>query len=255
MLAMIFRIGQVDGQVDGELDGLLLCQANCDSGDRLFGPTKTTKTRTYPYKIAEFPSTTASFCKLGCQYYFAETPNNATCKNVCEYVYRIKTTTGYSDIAEQAVLECRDGCDIASQVCQAGFYCLHGTMSPCQSGTYRVAVTDVSIVSLKIAEQCTDCPPGRYRPQAKGKRIDDCTKCPIGKYANVAGSKIVSDCQRCPAGKSAEQEGLSSCKCINEGIPGSSSCDYTFTQNGETTTYFANDVDFYRESVPYMGRA
>ena len=57
----------------------------------------------------------------------------------------------------------------------------------------------------------------------------------------MTGSVLVSDCVRCPAGKFAEIEGMSECKCIT-----GSSCDME--------SYFAEEIDFYRESVPFEGR-
>ena len=99
-----------------------------------------------------------------------------------------------------------DGCDIALQVCQPGFYCNHGEMHPCQAGRYRETIDDLSIQSLNSATVCTECPPGRYRASERGKKEEDCSKCPRGKYASVTGSVLVSDCVRCPAGKFAEIE-------------------------------------------------
>ncbi len=120
-------------------------------------------------------------------------------------------------------------------------------MLECPAGTYREPVTDVSVLALDRAHECTNCPYGRYRSATKGKNADECSKCPIGKYANVTGSIVVSDCQRCPAGKNAEEEGMRLCKCITP-----DSCDLTIDATEET--YFENGVDFYRESVPYIGR-
>ena len=86
------------------------------------------QTRDYPYDVASFPSASSAFCKLGCQMFFSEVPNNFTCKNSCEYAYRYQLTTGYSDVANEAILECKDGCDIALLVCQQGFYCTQGVL-------------------------------------------------------------------------------------------------------------------------------
>jgi hypothetical protein len=58
------------------------------------GPTKMRQTRDYPYDVAAFPSSSSAFCKLGCQMFFSEVPNNFTCKNSCEYAYRYQITTG-----------------------------------------------------------------------------------------------------------------------------------------------------------------
>ena len=72
---------------------------------------------------------------------------------MCAYYYRYSATTGYSDITEEATLECQDGCEIALQICQAGYYCTLGIMTECPPGTYREAVTDTSIVALKLASE------------------------------------------------------------------------------------------------------
>lgn len=212
-------------------------------------------TKPHPWKVAQFPSKNVGFCKLGCQLFYVEVPKNTTCKRLCNYFYRYKVTAGYSDIAEEAKLECQDGCDIALQVCDAGYYCNSGEMLPCGPGTYREPVTDVSVLALSVANQCTKCPYGRYRPASKGKNADECTKCPIGKYANVEGSVQVSDCQRCPAGKNAEEEGMRLCKCIT---PGSCGLEEPVNDPEKLVTFFNesinNGVDYYRESVPYIGR-
>eukprot|EP01035_Chromulina_nebulosa_P017815 gene17815-23425_t len=205
------------------LDGVLLCQANCNSADRLFGPIKPPNTRTHPWKVAQFPSTTTAICKLA--------------------------TTGYSDSAEIAKLECLDGCNIALSVCQAGYYCVNGNMTVCPAGKYRESVSDLSLRTLEKVHTCINCPYGRYRALNKGRSADDCNKCPVGKYANVTGSVKESDCQRCPAGKFADQEGSRYCKCIT-----TESCDMVVDIGGEEETFYKDGVDYYRESVPYIGR-
>lgn len=232
------------------LDGLLLCQSNCVSSERLSGPTRMQHTRDHPWKVAQYPTAQSSFCKLGCQLFFSELPKNTTCKNNCDYYYRYQITAGYSDVAEEAKLECKDGCEIALQVCQAGFYCNDGQMLACPAGKYREAVTDISIVELATASECTNCPRGRYRAQNKGKSADDCNLCPIGKYVNATGSTRETDCLRCPAGQTAEQPGSALCRCIT-----AESCDMPITVSGqETQDFFQNGVDYFRETVPFIGR-
>lgn len=229
-----------------------LCQANCDSSDRLVGPTRMRDTLTHPWKVAEFPSASKEFCRLGCTYFFSMSPQNYTCKNVCGYSYRYQTTSKYSDIAEEAILECQDGCDIALLICQSGFYCANGEMLPCLAGSYREPTKiDLSIISLSAATTCTLCPAGRYLPSSKGKSPDSCKKCPLGKYADVTGSKVVSDCKRCPAGTTAEEEGMASCKFISP-----QSDDLQIKIDGFTPiNYYKNGVDYYRETIPYSGRS
>jgi len=156
------------------------------------------ETKPHPWKLANFPTKQDGFCKLGCQFFFAERPNNVTCKNSCDYQYRTKTSVGYSDIIEEARLECRDGCDIALQVCQAGYSCGSGSMVACPPGTYREGIQNVSILALDTVTECLLCPTGRYRSIDKGKEPLSCSACPIGKYADKLGGITVSDCLRCP---------------------------------------------------------
>lgn len=243
----IVEIERVVGQLE-------LCQDNCVSADRLVGPTKMPNTRPHPFKVAQFPTKQSQFCQLGCQMFYSEFPTNKTCKVACDYQYRYKLTNEYSDIAEEARLECRDGCEIALQVCRSGYYCNGGAMIACPPGKYRRPVPGVSINDLKTALSCVDCPPGRYRSLDKGVDISSCTKCPKGKYAAVTGGVLVSDCQRCPAGKFAEEEGMEQCKCITD-----ESCDLPYAALTapllNNTHYYANGVDFGRETVPYHGRS
>jgi hypothetical protein len=222
-----------------------LCQLNCESSDRIVGATRMTNTLPHPWAIASFPSSNGGFCKLGCQLFYTEVPRNTTCKRLCSYFYRHRLTSGYNDLAEEAKLECQDGCDIALQICQAGYYCNSGLMIPCPPGTYREAVTNISIIALEATGSCTNCPYGRYRSTKRGKSANDCTKCPKGTYANVTGSVIVSDCQRCPAGQTAEEEGMQLCKCIT-----GDSCDLTVAGD----RFFINKVDYFRETIPFIGR-
>lgn len=226
-----------------------ICADNCGSFDRLTGSFRMTETKPHPWSIAEFPTDKFGFCQMGCQFFFSEFPVIKTCKRMCDFVYRYQTTVQYSDLAEIAIQECRDGCDIAVQVCQPGFYCIGGVMIPCPPGRFRETVKDLSIESLNAATICTECAPGRYRPQTKGKRPEDCAKCPIGKYAGVTGSVLVSDCVRCPAGKTAEIEGMSECKCITP-----ESCDLVIEQQGVDVHFYRDGVDFTRESLPFIGR-
>jgi hypothetical protein len=224
---------------------LTLCQSNCNSADRLTGPTRMTETRDHPWATASFPSTNTGFCELGCQIFYNEVPENITCKGLCGYFYRYQSTTGYSDLVTEALLECQDGCEIGLQVCDAGYYCNDGQMLPCPVGTYREAIANVSIRALNEARECTKCPFGRYRSTIRGASPDDCTKCPTGYYVNATGSTSLNDCVRAPAGQNAEFEGMRLPNCITE-----NSCNVTI--NGKE--YFSNGVDYYRETVPYIGR-
>lgn len=148
-------------------------------------------------------------------------------------------------MAEQARLECQDGCDIALNICRPGYYCNEGIMKPCPAGTYRGSVENITLISLEQANQCTPCPYGRYRSAKKGKSADDCTKCPIGTYANHTGGTSDFDCKRCPVGTFAEEEGMRVCKCITP-----ESCGLEIAGK----TYYSNNVDYFRETLPYIGR-
>jgi hypothetical protein len=219
------------------------CQTNCDSKSaRLVGPTKPKNTRPHPWLKAPFPFPFDGFCKLGCQLFFSEDPYNVTCKSSCDFAQRYGITIEYSDLGEIAKLECRDGCDIGLYICQAGYYCVDGYMRTCPPGRFRGDSTE-------HVTSCTDCPYGRYRVRDKGTTADTCTKCPKGKYVNTTGSITPDACLRCPAGMSAEEEGMALCKCITP-----ESCDMGLTQDGLTHKYFENGVDYYRETIPFVGR-
>lgn len=222
-----------------------LCRSNCAAADRLTGPTRMPDTLDHPWHTARFPSTNSGFCQLGCTIFYNEVPRNTTCKKLCGYFYRYKVTAGYSDLITEAKLECQDGCDIGLQICQAGYYCNNGQMLPCPAGTYREAVTNVSIVALEQAKECTKCPFGRYRSTIRGKSADDCNLCPVGYYINARGSTSINDCVRTPAGQVAQNMGMRLPTCITP-----DSCNVTIND----ITYFSNGVDYYRETVPYIGR-
>ena len=249
------------------LDGRELCQMNCEAADRLVNSTRPTDTRPYPWAIAPYPTKNKQFCKLGCELFFTEVPNNVSCKANCDWYYRFDSTEEYSNLAVTAKLECYDGCDIAYTVCQSGYYCVDGSMLPCPIGTYREAVTkpllknssytwNLQQPALKSVRACIGCPTGKFRGLLQGKSTEDCSKCPKGKYSDRLGATYVTDCIRCPAGKFGEYEGVSSCTCID-----TKSCDLSVTIKnvGEYHYYksskkYPYGVDYYRESVPYIGR-
>jgi hypothetical protein len=221
------------------------CQTNCKNvnGARLVGPTSPSHTRPHPWKIAEMPIKFPGFCQLGCQFFYAEEPYNVTCKRACDYAYRYEVTVKYNDYIEGARLECRDGCDIALQICQTGYYCDMGKMLPCAPGRFRESYTE-------NVTTCIDCPVGRYRERDKGTDADTCSLCPVGKYNNVTGADSIDYCIRCAAGMVAEEEGMGLCKCIT-----AESCGMIGPEiDGNTSTYYSNGVDFFRETVPYVGR-
>jgi hypothetical protein len=203
------------------------------------------------------------FCKLGCTNFFSapETPTFlSTCLTKCDFTYRSAAhiSVGYSDLAEAARLECRDGCQLALHRCQPGYYCLQavnttvpdavtglaafvdGSMRVCPPGRYRD-------VDYDHVTECVDCPTGRYREGEKGRGIWSCTACSVGKYVNKTGSDTLVACDRCPAGRFGVEEGLALCKCISEAtcfpedVP--PYVDYPSPANAEK-----------RESVPFEGR-
>ncbi|GMH90969.1 hypothetical protein TrVE_jg13148 [Triparma verrucosa] len=177
------------------------------------------------------PNPFAEFCMTGCTFFFsleATTSKPAylsECMAQCDYTYRSAEhiTIRYSDLAEAARLECRDGCQIALARCQPGYRCTQvemtmsggieswsdGLMSICPPGTYR----DVDYDNV---EQCVDCPQGRYREDEKGRYMESCAQCPIGRYVNVTGSSSILKCNRCPAGRFGKFPGLALCACIND---------------------------------------
>jgi hypothetical protein len=180
------------------------CQANCGMTPRLIGP-RHPATRPHPFAIASYPTASKKFCQLGCQYWFFNRPNNITCKASCGSEYRYKVTVGYSDVAEEARLECEDGCDIAVLLSQAGYYTVNGSMIPCGPGTFREAIQNITSINplllpfnsvasaitqsplLQSVLQCVDCPYGTYRSDSKGTSTASCINCPLGKYANQTG--------------------------------------------------------------------
>merc|ERR1711991_425898 len=175
---------------------------------------------------------------------------NESCVQKCQMAYRYQVTTGFSDVIEESLSSCYDGCDIALQTCQAGFYCIEGWMLPCPPGYWRNESVGVPAV-LK----CNLCPFGRYRSLSKGKHPDECSLCPRGKYADFEGATQTSECIRCQAGKFADDEGMRVCKCITP-----DSCELNFRNPDDTIKeqfYIDQDgysTDYFRESVPYIGR-
>ncbi|GMH80791.1 hypothetical protein TL16_g08696 [Triparma laevis f. inornata] len=177
------------------------------------------------------PNPFADFCKTGCTFFFsldATTSKPAylsECVAQCDFTYRSAEhiTIGYSDLAESARLECRDGCQIALARCQPGYRCtqadmymdggvekwVDGEMAICPPGTYR----DVDYGQV---EECVECPRGRYREDEKGRYMESCAQCPIGTYVNSMGSSSILKCNRCPAGRFGKFPGLALCECINE---------------------------------------
>ena len=202
-------------------------------------------TRPYPFHAAaddddderDYPS----FCRLGCNYFFVpessdgpedEPPSRSDgskstlnlCLERCEDEFEYTSTAPpYNDLVAIARLECRDGCLLALERCQPGYYCKQvsfrdgdgtysggtysgGEMTPCPPGTYRD-------VDYGAVEACVPCPPNHFREDVKGRSASSCTPCPAGTSAVGPGSESVADCVRCPAGTFASQP-ASYCSCI-----------------------------------------
>lgn len=171
------------------------------------------------------PNPYSEFCTLGCAYYYAsqsEPFHLSECLGKCDDFFSYNVTINYIDLVEVARLECRDGCQMALMRCKPGYYCSQvrlqvnqsegeefkgGWMKRCPAGTYRD-------VSYNDVEECIPCPPGRYREETKGKRLDACYKCPPGTYNDKFGSSTINDCKRCPYGTFTREEGSGSCICI-----------------------------------------
>ena len=134
ILILVFHIRGLGG-IDAGVEG---CQINCGAFDRLQGPTRMTNTKPHPWNVASYPTKNHGFCNLGCQYFFSEHPEISKCKAECMAAYRYRVVTGYSDAAEEAIENCQDGCDIAFQVCQEGFFCKSGD-------TQAVSVTALTL--------------------------------------------------------------------------------------------------------------
>jgi hypothetical protein len=167
----------------------------------------------------------SEYCELGCAYFYATESDPfhlSECLGKCDESYSYNVTMTYVDLLEVARLECRDGCHMALMRCKPGFYCSQvrpqinqnevedikgGWMKRCPAGTYRD-------VSYDAVEECIPCPPGRYREESKGRRLDACYKCPPGTYNEKNGSSTINDCKRCPEGTFTREEGSGSCICI-----------------------------------------
>ena len=215
-----------------------------DATDPLRTPLRLT--RPYPYHLGAVDDDgrydLPEFCQLGCTYFFvssdaatgagggARAPTTlGRCVEQCDekYSYNSSTRPGYNDLAEMARLECRDGCLLALQRCQPGYYCSQvsfdeaakaaniltagsvqysgGDMLPCPAGTYRD-------VSYGAVTECTPCPPNHFREDIKGRSLSSCAPCRAGTSAVDAGSTSVKDCVRCPAGTFSTE--ASFCMCI-----------------------------------------
>mmetsp|Transcript_26319 Transcript_26319/g.52480 ORF Transcript_26319/g.52480 Transcript_26319/m.52480 type:complete len:453 (+) Transcript_26319:177-1535(+) len=211
------------------------------------------------------PNPFSKFCEAGCTFFFAGTPEplpgggNAImlsqCTNECDSVYRSAAhiTVGYSDLAEAARLECRDGCQIALARCRPGYRCTQaemyeeggvekftdGKMEICPPGKFRD-------FSYDQVTQCVDCPAGRYREDEKGRYMETCSQCPVGRYVNSTGSNSILDCLRCPAGRFGKFPGLALCACINE---------KTCITDPTDPSYFESPANAERrETFPFEGR-
>ncbi|GMI03014.1 hypothetical protein TrRE_jg4723 [Triparma retinervis] len=203
------------------------------------------------------PNPYSGFCAAGCTFFFnievtsTQPAALSTCTDRCDETYRSKEhiTVGYSDLADTARMECRDGCAIALSRCQPGYKCTQtqmymeggvekyteGYMNVCPPGTYRD-------VSYNQVEDCYDCPTGRYREDEKGRYMKSCSQCPVGKYVNETGSESILKCLRCPAGRYGKVPGLTLCVCIT---PASCADPQEFESPADAEK---------RASFPFIGR-
>lgn len=140
---------------------------------------------------------------------------------------------------------------------------------------------------LQSVLTCSACPYGTYRVSTAGLDVSSCTKCPVGTYANqtgrltilfpsrailllhllfssyffvflliliinmMTGSTAESDCLRCPAGTTTAEEGSRVCICIT---PNSCDLPLPIEQGEAVEDYFLDGVDYFRETVPFVGR-
>lgn len=74
---------------------------------RLVGPTEPAPelNATYPYAKAPFPLPFPNFCQLGCNFFFAGSPQNTTCSGLCDGFYVRNVSVGINDYAEK--VRCR----------------------------------------------------------------------------------------------------------------------------------------------------
>lgn len=206
------------------------------------------------------PNPFTPFCEVGCSLFYS-IPNHEgvklhNCTDKCDDLYKYNVSVGYSDLAEVARLECRDGCQMAMKRCQPGFFCTQvrkidrrvdlnktqneskhyeeGYMNHCVAGTYRD-------VDYSAVEKCILCPPGSFREDIKGRNLDSCSKCPVGTYNKRNGSTSILDCLRCPAGTFTNQPGSETCICITP-----ASC----SDNQLSSPADAEKKD----TIPYIGR-
>jgi len=223
------------------------CTAEDASELRPIGPTPPPSSKEHPWAVAQSAALTGNmrvpFCEFGCSNYFSDTPSIATCFAKCDATYAYNITVGYSDLAEVARYECRDGCDLANRRCQPGYYCDEKQMRVCPAGRYRdYAYTQTTT--------CVDCPTGRWRSATQGRYMDTCSKCPAGTYVSTTGATDQAQCLRCPAGTHGPQEGLAVC------------IDITTLYRMQTPegkrTYHAGDPEFQelaemRYTIPFTG--
>jgi len=186
-------------------------------------------TRGQPWAVSP-PNADARYCQLGCAHYYANWTLRG-CNDQCDLAYFYKMDPGYSDRAQVARYECRDGCGIGHLRCQSGFYCTKGEMLRCAEGSYRD-------VDYHHTTSCDACPHGRYRETVGGRSIDACKKCSTGRYHDGVGAVSKDACLACPPGRFANEEGMQRCKCMN-------------SFNG-TFTYALNGTVLYKACLPEM---
>ena len=126
--------------------------------------------------------------------------------------------TGFIQVSECSLCipgfycpEATPGYPTASLTCSHGHYCPSGTATrfefPCPDGTYS------TVFGLERANQCLNCPSGRYCSGGDAIGGQLCPRgnycphnstepipCPGGTYTEAIGSHELSLCNQCPAG-------------------------------------------------------
>lgn len=99
---------------------------------------------------------------------------------------------------------------------------------PCARGKYRGAGLH--------AQECLDCPRGRYGNTAGLTTLSCTANCPTGTYNDQAGAITVDDCLFCPPGKYGASEGATNRECSGNCPAGKYSSAYGLTLISQCVT-------------------
>jgi hypothetical protein len=101
--------------------------------------------------------------------------------------------------------------------------------SLCPRGRYRGEGTATNAVKGGLADECIDCPRGRYGSSV-GLDASTCTaECPAGRYNDQIGQRTVDDCKFCPPGTWGATAGLKEESCSGHCEPGRYISEYGAT--------------------------